>query len=314
MTIARRRAPTAVLVYLDDGKSTRPIAATVDPRIESVASFGAIGIAGYALSSRFDVVNHHGLADPLVSHLKLGQRGRPGHEKKLTKDWELARYAAPDPHEEAGVTAARHALACGSLYDLTEAVRGPITLERFFANVTHASRNAELRVPTDPFEAEEVFCHTPHRPEAVTGGDGGTAFRTICREGAGLAGLRGTWKSADNAIASVQRICDLPDERGGAESASAEPTAPTFGEAADMPFELTCPAGSVVTALRGRSNNWVRSVSVACASAGRWSTGARAGAEMGSEYVVRCPEGHRVIGLVGHAGSLVDGLGVVCTP
>jgi arabinofuranosyltransferase len=308
--------PDCRLVYLgEEGKITWPIGPTVDPRIDSVVSFGAIGIAGYALSSHFEVVDRHGLADPLVSHFKLGQRGRPGHEKKISDDWELARFAAPNPHEETAVTAARHALSCGALHDLSEAVKGPISLPGFESNLKHASLFAELRIPTDPFEAEELFCHTPHRPEAVTGGEGGAAFRTICREGSRLAGLRGTWKSADNAIASVQTICDLSEERG-AESASTERTTPLFGEAANMPFELACPAGSVATALRGRSNNWMRSVSLTCAYDGEAKvvTTARAGAEVGNEYALHCPEGHRVIGIVGHAGALIDGLGVVCSP
>jgi len=46
-------------------------------------ALSSLGVMGYALGPRWNVLDMLGLADPLTSHMKLVHRGKPGHEKPL---------------------------------------------------------------------------------------------------------------------------------------------------------------------------------------------------------------------------------------
>lgn len=125
-----------------------------------VAQRIAIGIGGFVMGPSVHLVDHVGLADPLAARMELGARGRPGHEKSLSNTWLVARYGAPDATPDPGVAAARRALACGELAELMDAVSGPITFDEFLTNLGRARRLQNLRVPLDPFTAEQRFCGT----------------------------------------------------------------------------------------------------------------------------------------------------------
>jgi arabinofuranosyltransferase len=59
---------------------------------------------------------------------------------------------------KAQVLAARHALSCGRIKELMDSVNEPMSLHRFWDNLTGSVRRTSLRIPADPFEAERRFC------------------------------------------------------------------------------------------------------------------------------------------------------------
>ncbi|QKV78951.1 hypothetical protein [Amycolatopsis sp. Hca4] len=71
----------------------------------------------------------------------------PGPVKPLGNAWLLA--------------AARSALDCGDLAEIRRSTRNPLTLERFWANLTGAWHRTLVTVPADPFAAERKFCGGP---------------------------------------------------------------------------------------------------------------------------------------------------------
>jgi arabinofuranosyltransferase len=70
----------------------------------------------------------------------------------------VAKYAAPGATRDVRVAFARRALGCGPLRALGDATRGPLTLERFFANIPLAFKLHNLRIPNDPQRAYQQFC------------------------------------------------------------------------------------------------------------------------------------------------------------
>jgi arabinofuranosyltransferase len=119
---------------------------------------GALGILGFAAGPAVHVVDLHGLSDPIAARLEIAARGRPGHEKRLSNYWLVARYAAPTDKDDLRVVAARDALACGPLAELTAAVSGPISAGRFLRNLGASFRLQSLRLPPDPYAAKAELC------------------------------------------------------------------------------------------------------------------------------------------------------------
>ena len=283
-------SPSCSSCPLDDG---------VDRRIGEVASFGAIGIAGYLMPSSMHLLDRHGLADPLVARAEIEQRGRPGHEKTLSPAWALARFARPDPGEDPAVTAARHALRCGELGSLVRAVTGPLTWGAFVDNFAHAFAYGRLRLPRDPFEAEARFCGTALLPGSATAGAGGTPFRWRCPSGSTVTGLRGTFKHGERAFGSIQALCG--------------PVAgPSFGDKGGEPVEVDCDPGATTIGIHGWSDQLVRVAGLDCVYQGQETQTQARGTSSGSVFLLRCPEGGAVVGIRGRAGSLVDAIGIEC--
>jgi len=310
-------------VYLESEDTTiapRPTSAPLGPdadgRVTAVAAAGAIGIVGYLLPDAVHLVDHHGLSDPIVGHFELLTRGRPGHEKKVSAAWMLARFAAPSPDDDSGVVAARHALSCGALASMMRATNGPLSLRGFFDNVARAWELSKLRIPRDPYEAETRFCGTPRGRELTTGGEGGTPFRWLCPAGHPLSGLRGTFAANGKGLATVQPQCGAADAEGSTEAI----IGPVFGEAADQSFEVACAPDATMIGFHGTADHMVRSVGVSCAdnSAENGRRGvdrtAAGGVASGRAFEVSCPGDGPVVGIVGRSGALVDSLGVVCAP
>jgi arabinofuranosyltransferase len=302
-------------VYVDDSKleiSSPPpvsdLARDVDPRVAATAAVGAIGIIGYRLPSRVEIVDANGLSDPIVGRFALETRGRPGHEKTYSVAWMLARYAEPRPDDDAAVVAARHALHCGRLSSLVHAVTSPLTLAQFFDNFAHAAEYSRLRVPRDPFDAEAQFCGTAPDPEVVTGGSGGKAYRWRCPAGRSLSAVRGWFNRKENALARIQGLCAAAkaDVAGGALEG------PMFGEDADESFEVRCPADGSIVALQGASDSLVRSVGLLCSGPNGPVATSVGGADVAVGYSLACPAGRTIVGLRGRAGSLIDSVGVIC--
>jgi arabinofuranosyltransferase len=306
-------------VYIDEDKTTLAPAPTtavmargMDSSIGAVSSAGAIGIFGYLVPQQVHVVDQHGLTDPLVARFELQERGRPGHEKKLSPAWMLARFSEPAPDEDAAVAAARHALHCGMLSSLGESVTGPLNFRALLENFSHAWAFARLRVPRDPFDAEVRFCNTPPMPEVSTGGGGGVAFRWRCPGRSSLSGLRGEFKPQEHAISRVQPLCTPRGEQEGESSDSFQ--GPSFGESSDMPFEVSCPGNAILTGLHGWSDNLVRSIGVACLEDGAARPSNTGGEDRGHTFQISCPHDAAVLGVVGRSGALVDAVGLLCAP
>jgi arabinofuranosyltransferase len=107
------------------------------------------------------------LGHPIGGRLDELEGERIGHQKHLTLVWQLAELTKlPELRSEDGgrlvgrpaLDAARHATTCGELADYLEDIREPLTPGRFLDNLVDSFANTSLRVPTDPFEAEDEFC------------------------------------------------------------------------------------------------------------------------------------------------------------
>jgi arabinofuranosyltransferase len=142
-----------------------------------------IGVSGYAMGTKFNVLDGFGLADPIDAHFHLDHAGFPGHEKPMPGAWAAARMTAPGSHVDAvqfpppvlvptmipvatgaafdrQVADARAALQCRPIVDLERSYTGHLTVRRFFSNMFHSVHNATFRIPPDPTEARAKLCHS----------------------------------------------------------------------------------------------------------------------------------------------------------
>jgi arabinofuranosyltransferase len=145
---------------------------------------GAIGIPSYALGPRLNVLDIHGLAEPLASHLKPGRNISlfppiAGHEKPLPPPWIAAMVTpdgampAPDLFPEATfpliarttgaefqeqVAWARAALRCPDIRNLRASTTAPMTPRRFVSKILHSVQRTRMRIPPDPEQAYKKFC------------------------------------------------------------------------------------------------------------------------------------------------------------
>jgi arabinofuranosyltransferase len=134
-----------------------------------VVQAGSVGVDGYLAPTDVYVIDTLGLADPLASRLRIGIRGRPGHEKLLPQSWMIARFTDPNVKiagiGESGellVEHARRALECGELPRLLDATSGPLGFTEIFHNMMWAPRFTSLRFSPDPTLAETQLC--AHQP------------------------------------------------------------------------------------------------------------------------------------------------------
>jgi hypothetical protein len=282
-------------------------------------------MTGYLLGPDVHLVDRHGVADPVAARMELAGRGRPGHEKLLSNAWLAARFTDHAPGEDAAVSAARRALACGDLAALEAAVTGELTLGRFVDNVLGAPHFQSLRIPADPFEAEHRFCGTPRAFRRTAGGPGGNAFEWRCPDGMVVSQIAAGVAPERAAVSQLEAVCRVPCDGAGAAFRPGVPagTHPA-GQAGGSLTVLRCPAGHVATGVRGRADAWVRALELSCAPLRAGSTGA-AGARSilrvdggdertGRPFEVACPEGQAVTGIAGRSGWLIDAVGVICGP
>lgn len=151
-----------------------------------VAEYG-IGVSGYGLGVRTEVVDLLGLGDPLAAHLRLAQRGVNSHEKPLPLPWLVARELTPgtayDPSRlvtgpgqreplvfllrQLGhptepfpqrVAAARRALDCGPIRRLVLSYTGRLTPRKFLSNLVHAASYTTFEIPPEPSDAVARLC------------------------------------------------------------------------------------------------------------------------------------------------------------
>ena len=107
------------------------------------------------------VVDLHGLAYALGSHLVGDPNGRPGHTKWVDPAWIVAEDSnvtqAPGI-PAAQLAAARKALSCGKLAELDQATQAPLTVSRFVSNFFHSLTLTTFRFSPDPVTAEKELC------------------------------------------------------------------------------------------------------------------------------------------------------------
>jgi arabinofuranosyltransferase len=118
---------------------------------------GSIGLVGYKFLGTH-VIDQLSLADSIGAHMEAGEAGRPGHEKILSWEWLIARFALPSADDGFVVEQARIALSCGELEELVDAVEDPLTPGRFLRNLVGAVDRTRLRIPHDPAVARAEFC------------------------------------------------------------------------------------------------------------------------------------------------------------
>ncbi|GAB3493948.1 beta-(1-_2)-arabinofuranosyltransferase [Amycolatopsis cihanbeyliensis] len=116
-----------------------------------------IGTVGMLTPLDVRVHDHIGLSNPLAAHVRPFPHGRPGHDKYLPSEWEVA--AAGSPGERYGD--ARRALACPGIRRLLASVRHPLTFDRFWDNLTGAFDRSALRYSADPAETARACGAAP---------------------------------------------------------------------------------------------------------------------------------------------------------
>jgi arabinofuranosyltransferase len=95
-----------------------------------------IGVLGYLLDLDTYMGDASGLADPVISRIKLTDRGRPGHEKIQDFAYFATRFGPDGAHPPAD---------CKKIADIAAAVREPLTVSRFVDNLLHAWDYSRVR-------------------------------------------------------------------------------------------------------------------------------------------------------------------------
>ncbi len=151
-------------LFWEDGDASVPLRA--DLGVPVVVAARRLGSAGVIVPLDGIAADLLGLAHPIGARITRTHPGRTGHEKQLPWAWILADFADPalaaQPFDPAAtpeaIRAARHAMTCGTLRELLESVRAPLTPARFWANLTGAFARSRLVIPADPVEAERELC------------------------------------------------------------------------------------------------------------------------------------------------------------
>lgn len=163
-----------------------PVPLTPDAPDRVVVAYG-VGAISYFVGPDTYVLDMLGLGDTLAARLRLDGRGPlPGHEKALPEEWVWARYIDPrvDPDPalldapdilmavsptltarqqeqrdfEADVDAARAAMRCPDVEQLTETPQRGIGPDQMIDAASSALTLFALRVPPDPIEAQDQLC------------------------------------------------------------------------------------------------------------------------------------------------------------
>ncbi|MET9763029.1 hypothetical protein ABZ016_28985 [Streptomyces sp. NPDC006372] len=161
------RAPRPTLLYFDARRRLHATPMRGDAPYHVVIVGRHLGVTGAAAPLDAYVNDAWGLASPVGAHLALERWSWPGHEKFLRNHWVFAEWAVESPSRpdllRAGtsreaVGAARAALGCGALAELTESARAPLTAGRFWDNLTGSFERTRFRFARWPAAAERALC------------------------------------------------------------------------------------------------------------------------------------------------------------
>jgi arabinofuranosyltransferase len=115
-----------------------------------------LGVTGELAPLDVRVLDAVGLTSPLAAHATGVPGGRIGHDKDLPVVWYLADAGITDAsgfRSAAELDAAGAALACPRTVEMLESVRAPLTVDRFWRNLTGAWDRTAYRYSRDPAEA-----------------------------------------------------------------------------------------------------------------------------------------------------------------
>jgi arabinofuranosyltransferase len=124
-------------------------------------SYENIGVMGAVAGRSAHIIDTHGLAEPIGARMDRVEGGRVGHAKAFPLPWIVGRFAArvtdnAELEEQRAIVA--RALRCGKLGELQTAIRAPLTMQRFLANIAAAPGLTFFSVPPDASAAEAAFC------------------------------------------------------------------------------------------------------------------------------------------------------------
>ncbi len=185
-------------------KAPRP---ALDPHA-FVLTLGSIGVPAYDAGRRIWVIDIGGLAEPLAART-APVPGRPaGHRKQIDDAWYDARFAAVNAATSSPKdVSARHALTCGPIPGLLDAVDAKLTPGRFLSNIWHSFGYTRLQDPERPGRRRAtVVPDEIARPGAevrVLRVAGERSERGEDRLGHDFHGLRGVDGDEDPALAVV---------------------------------------------------------------------------------------------------------------
>jgi len=140
----------------------KPLLGATRGRTQMLA--GGAGVNGYLAGPNVIVQEWHGLADVVTSRFPAWENTLAGHRKGQEPEWFVALATKPrvtSGLDASAVAAARHALRCGAIREIQEATQQPLTIGRFFDNVTGSIGRTSLAIPRGPKAAMRKFCDTP---------------------------------------------------------------------------------------------------------------------------------------------------------
>ncbi len=155
--LARRLQDQGARALVTPPRNVHPDTTPARTTLVSLAS----GISGYLAGPDVIVQESNSLADPVGSRMPPNSNNSPGHRKRESRAWILALRTRPGVtlgQNPAHVDAARRALSCGDLKELLEATEAPMSVGRFWSNLTGAIGRTRLEVPRSPAAAAEKFC------------------------------------------------------------------------------------------------------------------------------------------------------------
>jgi arabinofuranosyltransferase len=124
-----------------------------------VVKSGAIGATSYVGGVDVWLVDDRGLADAIAGRLNPNTLvPYAGHEKLMSWDYTVARWAPAQPDDNDRIRAARHAFQCGDLKELEEATMSPLTPGRFLKNIVVSRQLSSIRLPDEAKAMEKQFC------------------------------------------------------------------------------------------------------------------------------------------------------------
>jgi len=158
-------SPGGTRLYLGTDIAPGP-PVVVDGGIEArvIIPLSNIGITGFAAGSNVYVFDQLSLANPIGSHFVVKVRGRPGHEKVVSRDWMAARFTAPGQavppgdYSAKGIAAARAALGCEPLRGYLQAIAAPMTPWRAITDIAHSWTWTTMHLDPDPGNARAQLC------------------------------------------------------------------------------------------------------------------------------------------------------------
>ncbi|MGW0660587.1 hypothetical protein [Streptodolium elevatio] len=127
---------------------------------------GRLGLGGAIVPLDGMVADLWGLSSTIGSHIEQTHFAAAGHQKLLPPAWNIALYVDPAAFKDVppqlaspeAIRAAYRTLGCGKVAELIDSVTEPMSVKRFWDNLTGAYDRTKLRIPSDPIQAERKFC------------------------------------------------------------------------------------------------------------------------------------------------------------